>query len=649
LVSRLNYATKPSQEDKLENVLGSVKGIDLNPLAVLTARINYFINISDLLEDNLDIEIPIYLGDSSYVPSEYILDCVQCLKYTINTLKGPLEIIIPKSCVSDSSLFSKTMSNIEYHIKALDVDAVYESLINLCDDEDKTEEVKSSILTLSEKFIELENQEWNGIWARIVTNFLTTANIGQFDLIVGNPPWIDWKNLPAGYRSRIKELCLERHLFSGDGVTGGINLNICALISNVAAENWLAQEGILSFLMPHNLIFQQTYEGFREFWTSKGNLYLQELFDWGKSGHPFKPVTINFSTYVYSRKFVDYETGVPVHCINKKKGSPPLSAYAQETSYENVAISFDVNSKLAGTIHTLNNIFSYAEDEEQLQKYKAIVGVSSYKGREGVEFFPQELFLLDYIKTTSGKLEFTNYQGGTRSKHKIVKQNVLLEKEFVHPLVKGVDIEPFSVKQTSYYVPFPYEEGSRKALPPSELTKRSPLLAKYFLKNKKTLEQQTDYNDKIIGEKNISAFYSLARVGAYTYGSHFVCFRDNTKWQAAVISELETPWGEMKRPLFQNHAVSISQREDGTFISLAEAHFICAILNAPSVKSYMENSSDSRSFKIRPPVNIPQYDENDPVHAKLSELSKDAHALKGEDKPIDNVLLEIDTLVTNGL
>ncbi|MDW9225395.1 MULTISPECIES: hypothetical protein [Vibrio harveyi group] len=169
------------------------------------------------------------------------------------------------------------------------------------------------------------------------------------------------------------------------------------------------------------------------------------------------------------------------------------------------------------------------------------------------------------------------------------------------------------------------------------------------MKNKKTLEQQTDYNDKIIGEKNISAFYSLARVGAYTYGSHFVCFRDNTKWQAAVISELETPWGEMKRPLFQNHAVSISQREDGTFISLAEAHFICAILNAPSVKSYMENSSDSRSFKIRPPVNIPQYDENDPVHAKLSELSKDAHALKGEDKPIDNVLLEIDTLVTNGL
>ncbi|MDN4697412.1 hypothetical protein QYZ45_28155 [Vibrio parahaemolyticus] len=72
---------------------------------------------------------------------------------------------------------------------------------------------------------------------------------------------------------------------------------------------------------------------------------------------------------------------------------------------------------------------------------------------------------------------------------------------------------------------------------------KDPHYWRNIFEKQKTLEQQTDYNDKIIGEKNISAFYSLARVGAYTYGSHFVCFRDNTKWQAAVISELETPWG----------------------------------------------------------------------------------------------------------
>jgi type I restriction-modification system DNA methylase subunit len=49
------------RKTKLKAVLDRVRGIDLNPLAVLTARINYFINISHLIEDDDEIEIPIYL------------------------------------------------------------------------------------------------------------------------------------------------------------------------------------------------------------------------------------------------------------------------------------------------------------------------------------------------------------------------------------------------------------------------------------------------------------------------------------------------------------------------------------------------------------------------------------------------------------
>ncbi|TXL02507.1 hypothetical protein BMR09_16755 [Methylococcaceae bacterium CS3] len=193
--------------------------------------------------------------------------------------------------------------------------------------------------------------------------------------------------------------------------------------------------------------------------------------------------------------------------------------------------------------------------------------------------------------------------------------------------------------------PFPYEFGSRKPLVISELTKESPLLAKYFTKNKSVLEQQTDYNDRIIGKNNLSEFYALARVGVYSYGEYFVCFRDNTKWQAAVVSNIETPWGESKRPVFQNHAVSISQREDGSYITESEAHFICSIINAPIVKEYMEKSSDSRSFKIRPPINIPVYNDSNPNHKQLSKLSIRCHQLRQKGDSIDNELNDIDALV----
>ena len=58
-----------SRKEQLKEVLSRVKGIDLNPITVLTARVNYFLNISHLLEDNTPIDIPVYLGDSSYVRS----------------------------------------------------------------------------------------------------------------------------------------------------------------------------------------------------------------------------------------------------------------------------------------------------------------------------------------------------------------------------------------------------------------------------------------------------------------------------------------------------------------------------------------------------------------------------------------------------
>lgn len=649
LIDRALNKKHSSDSEKLNYIINSIKGIDLNPLAVLTARINYFINISDLIKDTQNIEIPIYLGDSSYVPEKEKINGVHCLKYTINTLKGPLEVKIPESAVQDPNIFSRTMSNIEYSIKDLDYLGVYEQLISLCDPVDLNDEIVNNISILSRKFIELESQEWNGIWARIVTNFLTTANIGKFDLIVGNPPWIDWKNLPAGYRERVKSLCVSRNLFSGDSVTGGINLNICALISNVAADNWLSKKGVLSFLMPHNLIFQQTYEGFRNFETTSGRLYLQEIYDWSKSGHPFKPVTVKFSTYIYSSKKVDYSLGIPANFVRKKGGTPALSNFQTNSKYRDVEEVFSISSELAGTIHDENNAFSYAVDSNQLASYRAIAGGSSYKGREGVEFFPQEFFLMNYVGEVGDILKFVNYQGGTRSKYKLSKQTVLFEKKYVHPLVKGNDIEPFKVKPTSYYVPFPYEENSIKAIEIHDLNKKSPLMAKYFRRNKDILEKQTDYNDKIIGKKNLSAFYSLARVGLYTYGEHFVCFRDNTKWQAAVVSAMDTPWGEKKRPLFQNHAVSISQREDGSFISFDEAHFICAIMNAPSTKSYIENSSDSRSFKIRPPVHIPVFDNSNDSHKKLSLLSKEAHEARFCNNSINHILESIENLILKGI
>ena len=71
--------------------------------------------------------------------------------------------------------------------------------------------------------------------------------------------------LPQSYANKIKNICVEKHLFSGQSYMGAISLNICALISNVTASSWLNKNGVLSFLMPQTLMTQDSYAGFRNF------------------------------------------------------------------------------------------------------------------------------------------------------------------------------------------------------------------------------------------------------------------------------------------------------------------------------------------------------------------------------------------------
>lgn len=637
----LQETTSENKDEQLKAVLSRVKGIDLNPIAVLTARVNYFLNISHLLIDNRPIDIPVYLGDASYVPETVEYDSVKCLDYVISTTKEPIEITVPHSMVDDVSKLAQEMIVVETQVRNHNMGKVVEIFKSLVKEQDLTENTEKNICKLAQNLIRLEEMNWNGIWARILANYLSTANLGSFDIIVGNPPWVDWKSLPSGYRERVKGLCISRKLFSGDRLTGGINLNICALIANVAAQNWLKEDGIIGFLMPEPLVFQPSYEGFRNFYLDDGKrLYFQKFTNWTKAGHPFKPVTQKFLTYYLSNKKVDYVEGVPTDWYIKKPGKN-----IDDIEELDMSEYFNREEKFLATCNANKNFFTSIETKGNAKKFIKFAGQSSYIGREGIEFYPQELmvFKLSPLPGTKDCTCLRNMQN-SKSKYKIPVADTLLETKYLHPMVKGKDVTPFHVKWNEYIVPFPYEESNpRIPIQMEELSVQAPKLAQYYNKHKKLILAQTEYNEKIIGNRDAD-FYALARVGEYSYAKNYVVFRDNTKWAAAVISEVDTTWGGKKRPLFQNHAVSLCEDENGNFISYDEAHYICGILNSNLVKEYMMNSSDSRSFPIRPRVKIPKYDKGNKVHKKIASLSKRAHKYYYDDRKIAIILNELDEL-----
>jgi len=67
------------------------------------------------------------------------------------------------------------------------------------------------------------------------------------------------------------------------------------------------------------------------------------------------------------------------------------------------------------------------------------------------------------------------------------------------------------------------------------------------------------------------------------------------------------------------------ERRTGGVIGEDEAHYVCAILNAPIVGRFIIASSDERSYKIRPPIYVPVYNPSDKLHAALVAASRTAH------------------------
>lgn len=628
----LKETTNQPKDQQLKSVLDRVHAIDLNPLAVLTARINYFIRISHLIPDRPShLQIPVYLGDACYVPEKIKVHDVECLKYAIRTVEKQIDVTIPTSMVKNTQNFSELMTEYEKQIKKKDFDGSLKLLTEKLSTDEKIPSILKELEKLTQQLVELEKGEWNGIWARIINNFLITAELGQFEIIIGNPPWIDWKNLPSGYRDRIKSLCVDKKLFSGDHRTGGINLNICALISSVSMENWLKDEGKLAFLMPKVIAFQQSYDGYRKFQCNKVPRDFIAFYDWSRAGHPFHPITERFMTFVIGPKSERPEI-IPVKNYVKRRKKPKIAGESH-ISLEEAMERLIEKEAVAGQIMPHNTAFTIADSVSELDTYRKIAGEADYIGREGLELYPQELLLFTLAlkpptQPREGCVYIQNLQF-KKSIYPILPELVEIETKYLFPVVKSINIERFKHKYSGIIAPVPYDKSNSKQ-PLDQNQLKGTKLLDYFLKYREIFAKQTEYYQKIKGP-NSGEFYGLARIGPYSFKEHYVAFRDSTKWRATVISPVETDWGGRKRFVFQNHAASICEDSKGNYITEDEAHYICAILNTPIVEKYIIQSSDSRSFKIRPPVKIPKFDAEKGKHTYLQQLSRKAHTVS-EDK-----------------
>ena len=464
------------------------------------------------------------------------------------------------------------------------------------------------------------------------------ARLHKHDLIVGNPPWVKWEHLPAAYTRKIKEFCDIRHIFCNDGMYGGAQLNICALISNVSATNWLKGNGVLAFLMPDSLMSQNSYEEFRNFYTNYNKnerLYLQKLDRWCAPLRPFKvgkkSVTQDFNTYYYSNPEIDYKKGIKVRAIAKKKGINDLIINKCLT-FEDAKQYLVLTEQSAKQLAKNSTQFTYVSESFD---YSPIIGKTSYLYRTGVESTPFEIFKMlgEGASRKANHYRFKNKVLKT-SKYKVDDIPQIgwdFPVDLLYPMVEGPAIKPFTFDWGNNYHLIPYNrEDTTKPISLDKLTKENPEVAVYFCNHRFLLDQQSD-KSKTMHQGD--EFYALSKIGPYTFAPYIVAARDNSNFCSSVINPVMTPWGEVKHAICVKHTIIISQDVNGNFITKNESHYINAILNSSIVHSYIHSTFKTNGFSLKKSnLCIPKFDSSNRLHNRLVILSKYASLKKNEKK-----------------
>lgn len=653
IVGNANINLLSSSEKNLikSQILSRVYGIDINPLSVLSARVGYYLALLPFSPLN-NIEIPVYLGDSAIIPTKEIIDNISCYKYSITNQKYPFDVVLPERFVKMED-FSNIMSQMQSCVKTNDSNILFTILKSkLSAKELESKNIIKALMNLAKNLTLLHKNHWDGIWIRIITNFMLIARIESLDLIVGNPPWVKWEHLPAAYANKIKELCSIRHIFSMDGQYGGTQLNICALISNVTASNWLTDNGILAFLMPDSIMSQNSYSEFRKFYinySENKRLYLQKIDRWLKPLRPFrcdnKAITQDFNTYYFSSKTVDYSKGIKVNVISKLKNIDD-ETINKTISFQAAKQYLTFEENKAAQLSDNSTAFSYLSAQYD---YSKIIGKTSYLYRTGVEFTPQELYMLVGLGSTDKEkfYRFTNKKFGSAKYiiSDIPKDGWILPTEYIYPIATGPNMEPFKYNYKNEFCILPYNgQSTKKPIDSKEMLSSNFELFQYLINHKDLIDSQSE-KSKLLHRGN--EFYSLSKIGPYTFADNIVLARDNTKFCACTISKQKTPWGDIKQTIGVKHTIIISQDINKRFITFDEANYICGVLNSDIVINYMHDSFKTNGFSLnKSNLYLPLYNSNNPFQVKIAELAKKAQQKSEDDikliqKEISKFYLEL--------
>jgi len=636
-ISRLRrYAEEHFLLDALLNrVLDNVVGYDLNPLAVLTARTNYLLAIADLLAyARGSIEIPVYLADSIMIEKRAGL---YGNTYVLRTVVGEFEIpvtIVEKRLLQ--SILAEIAGYLESRYSVEDFKRRMEYAYKL-------DQKEISILSrFYEKLLKLEREGKNSVWISIIRNAFAPILKGKFDYVVGNPPWVNWENLPDEYREVSKNLWGYYGLaeIRGKVGLGKVKRDLAMLFLARSFDLYLKERGKLGFLMPFTSFKVQAGAGFRRLSAKKTKIHvIHDLV----TLYPFEGAT-NRTSAIVVEKICDVDPSRAPDNMKEICVKALEKAYEENMNGVKHIIWVNPTNKPIPTDKPLEEVLRETKRSEVIMVpleprdpgspwmqmtpkainavRKLLTGSQYYEAHEGINVGLNQVYYVQIKgKTPDGRLVITNpLEPGQKIKVKQVE--AIVEPDLVYPLLRGRDIKRWHSGFEDRYVIIPHEPRTANPIPESEMKIKFPLTYQYLNIYRNELENRSIH--KLWGKSN--PYYAVYDIGIYTFTPYKVVWK---RIAGAITGKAVSFACAVVEPVEGKPVVP----DDSTILVEAktpeEAHYIAGLLNSTIARAIIA----SYTYELRQEthivdvIKIPRFDPSNELHKKIAELSKRAHEL----------------------
>jgi hypothetical protein len=624
------------EAELLRTITQNIVGFDINPLAVLTARVNYLLAIADLLQHRKgEITIPVYLADSVQTPAAgESLFTAHTIRF--ETAAGTFHI--PRTVCQPGS-FDRFCNLLEESIiQHLSPPAFVARLTKQLPDLPWTSADTETLQTTYHHLQKLHQEGKDGIWARLLKNLFAPLTIGQFDYIVGNPPWINWEHLPDGYRQSIKPVWERYGLFPHGGmdtILGKGKKDISMLMTFTVMDGLLRAGGKLGFIITQSVFKTAgSGQGFRRFRIPQPNSQFVPLkvlhVDDMVALQPFEGAS-NRTAVMVLKKGEPTTYPVPYTLWRKKKGvrftydSSLAEALSATVRLNFAAEPVDPNDPTSPWLTAHPHAFMAIYKVRGKSDYKAHAG--AYTGGANAVYWVE---IID--RRPDGLVLVRNLTQGAKVQVPEVVEAV--EPDLLYPLLRGRDVQRWKAEPSACIL-MVQDPEKRRGYSEEWLQENYPRTYGYLKRFEEVLRKRRSRGISDMVRKG-APFYTMFAVGPYTFAPWKVVWRYVASDFIVAVAE---PYNG--RLIVPNEKLMLVACENDQ-----EAHYLCATLNSSPIRLAV------RGFfvetQIAPHVIerlcIPRFDPGDPVHGRLAELSKEAHAAaaRGDAQGLRAIEAEID-------